>query len=425
MNLLIIDPQDDFHTKYNGHPREEGYGALAVNGSVEDSTRIIEFLPKFDNVYVSLDTHTEKHIGHHGFWKRIDNGNIEEIQGRSLLIEDGNKIIATDGESKIEIEAKDENLKEYAKNYVNGVNEKEKIEGLGKLPMCWNTHCILGEKGHDIYGPLKEALKKYTVEYFVKGQNELAEMYSIFRSEVQPKDIDGLPEKYKSGLRYNGQPDDNLTDSGKVDIDNIMDVDSTPYLITDYNENKESLLNKLIDANKDVYICGEALSHCVNYSLRDFAEYAASKKFNNKIKLVMNASSCVVLPFEGTQKLFYGNIVKLIDDIQKKKENGLGLVDIVFWNGTDFISSDSIVGFIKNFYEEESDYSEELYKKFKKDIQERLLEDNPNYMKHTKSSEAKRILKGGKRRTRKRSKRKRTQRKQKRSQRKRTRRSRR
>lgn len=426
MILLIIDPQDDFHVGYKGHPRQKGFGALAVNGSVDDSDRIIKFLPKFEKVYVSLDTHTENHIGHHGFWKRIDNGKIEEIQGRPLFIGDGEKIIAIDGESKIEIEAKDENLREYAKNYVKGVHEKEKNEGLGKLPMCWPTHCILGEAGHDIYGPLKQELQKHSVEYFVKGQNELAEMYSIFRSEVQPKDIGSLPEIYNSGLRYKGQPDDKSTDSGKVDIDNIKkSVGSTPYLTTDYNKNVGSLLNKLMDSDKDVYICGEALSHCVNYSLRDFAEYASKHNFKKKIKLVMNASSCVVLPFENKQKLFYGNIVKLIDDI-KKKENGLGLVDIVFWNGEDFIENDEIVDFIKIFYDGKSDYSEESYKSFKKEIQE-LLKKDINYMKHTASSLAK-IKKGGKRRrTRKRSKRtkRRSQRKQKRSQRKRTRRSRR
>jgi nicotinamidase-related amidase len=411
MNLLIIDPQNDFHTTYDNNPHG---GALAVNGSIEDSTRIIEFLPNFKNVYVSLDTHTEKHIGHYGFWKRKDkNKDMSVVIGKPLTF-NGESIIAND----VEIIAADSELQTYAENYVKKVLEEESENNLGKTPMCWYTHCILGKPGHNIYEPLKDKLKELkSVEYFVKGQNELAEMYSIFRSEVQPKDIKGLPEHYNSGLRYNGEPSTS-TDLGNVNIDEIASVHDNPYLITEYNKNNGSLLNKLIKEKKDVYICGEALSHCVNYSLRDFAKYASDNKFENKfenrIKLVMNASSCVVLPVEGMQKLFYKNIVKLIDDITSKKD-GLHLVDIVFWNGTDFISSDKIVSFIKTFYEGKSDTA---YSTFKNSIQSMIKQLNM-------SDEFKEKKGGKRRRTRKRSKRKRTQRKQKRSERKRTRRSRR
>ena len=57
--LLIIDPQIDFHT-----------GSLAVPHAEEDAKKIVELINsgKFDEIHVSLDTHTKNHIGHSGFY---------------------------------------------------------------------------------------------------------------------------------------------------------------------------------------------------------------------------------------------------------------------------------------------------------------------------------------------------------------------
>ena len=61
MNILIIDPQVDFH---------EG-GKLAVQGATDDSIRVSSFIQKqkdkLNKVFVSLDTHTHCHIGHAGY----------------------------------------------------------------------------------------------------------------------------------------------------------------------------------------------------------------------------------------------------------------------------------------------------------------------------------------------------------------------
>ena len=114
------------------------------------------------------------------------------------------------------------------------------------------------------------------------------------------------------------------------------------YLNTEFNAGGGSLYNELINGATlenpvDIYICGEALSHCVNYSLRHLVEkLKADTKEHVNVHLVLNCSSTVVLP--GPK--FFGSSVKLIDDILIKYKD---YCDIVFWDGRALISSEYIV----------------------------------------------------------------------------------
>ncbi len=100
----------------------------------------------------------------------------------------------------------------------------------------------------------------------------------------------------------------------------------------------------------DIYICGEALSHCVNYSLRHLVEKliedeAQDNKKHVKVHLVLNCSSTVVL--KGIETVFFGNSSQLINDILIKYKD---YCDIVFWNGSALISSEYIVKKTKNVF---------------------------------------------------------------------------
>jgi len=61
--LLIIDPQNDFHSG----------GSLAVPGADEDAVRLSAWIDrnifKIHNIVVTLDTHHKLHIAHAAFWQ--------------------------------------------------------------------------------------------------------------------------------------------------------------------------------------------------------------------------------------------------------------------------------------------------------------------------------------------------------------------
>ncbi len=177
-------------------------------------------------------------------------------------------------------------------------------------------------------------------KYYKKGENELAEMYSIFKSELQPEEIDnGKSEGNRFTAYFNGKPATSGNKTGNVTeqikkIQNGEGEGGEAYLNTEFNASPGSfvrfgslyrpgsLYSELIQGAKprspvDIYICGEALSHCVNYSLRHLVEKliedeAQDNKKHVKVHLVLNCSSTVVLEL-GPK--FFGNSVKLIDDI--------------------------------------------------------------------------------------------------------------
>ena len=85
--LLVIDPQNDFtdasYTNHDGSKSKFGdlyLGKLCVGGASGDYERLITLLDTngkdFNEIHVSLDTHTEKHIGHPKFWKQYDGNDI-------------------------------------------------------------------------------------------------------------------------------------------------------------------------------------------------------------------------------------------------------------------------------------------------------------------------------------------------------------
>ena len=210
--LLIIDPQNDFHPG----------GSLGIEGANEDSVRIAELIRTkgdlIDDIYVTLDSHHRLHLAHGVCWK---NAAGESPQPFTLIknedIQAGTWV------------PRDESLMEYVLYYTQALEKK------GRFVMCiWPEHCLIGTPGHAVVPVLNEALQEWvskkmrTVNYVMKGTNCMTEMYSALCAEVPI-------------------PDDPST---KVD----------PLLI-----------DKLNEATR-VLICGEAKSHCVNYTMRDLAD---------------------------------------------------------------------------------------------------------------------------------------------------------
>ena len=231
--LLIIDPQNDFH---------DG-GSLAVPGSVEDASRIADFIDRkgdaISNIYVTMDSHHVLHIAHRRFWKK---GNTSEIMHPDPFTPISNESI-----KKGDWEPVDTSLRDYALQYT------DKLEASGKFGLLiWPEHCLIGSPGHNVFDRIQTAIHHWEhktgriPEYIHKGTNCLTEMYSIFKAEVPVED----------------------------DPSTSMNVD---------------LVKKLTE-HDDIVVMGQALSHCVNYSVRDLVEYLLSNGKDGGIEQVKRIS---------------------------------------------------------------------------------------------------------------------------------------
>lgn len=230
--LLIIDPQNDFHPG----------GALAVTGANEDSTRIAELiennLDKIGNITVTLDTHHKMHIAHGAFWKDKEGNSPNPF---TLISENDIK------EGKWA--PTDPKHAEHALKYV------QTLEANKRFVMCiWPEHCLIGTPGHAVSPLLNPALQNWavhhltTVDYVLKGQNCLTEMYSALKADVE---IEG----------------DCSTKINTALIESLQTYDK-------------------------VLVCGEALSHCVNFTTRDLVDHWPKENLS-KICILKDAASSV------------------------------------------------------------------------------------------------------------------------------------
>eukprot|EP00658_Telonema_sp_P-2_P038354 TRINITY_DN2753_c0_g1_i9.p1 TRINITY_DN2753_c0_g1~~TRINITY_DN2753_c0_g1_i9.p1 ORF type:complete len:298 (+),score=65.56 TRINITY_DN2753_c0_g1_i9:153-1046(+) len=239
--LVIIDPQVDFHPPS---------GSLAVPGAVEDTERIAELLDrhqdKIDRVVVSLDTHHVLHIANPGYWRDREHHwpapfttiSAEDIKNGSF-------------------HPADESNASWALQYA------EALEADGRFKICiWPEHCLIGTVGHTVQPVLLAALERWaharlrTVEYVLKGLNNRTEMYSALKAEVPVQDDPGTQLNTK-------------------------------------------LTRSLHDST--VVVCGQAKSHCVNYTMRDLL----AGWEGDPARLVLLSDGCSAVPgFEASANEF-------------------------------------------------------------------------------------------------------------------------
>uniref|UniRef100_K3WLC1 Uncharacterized protein n=1 Tax=Globisporangium ultimum (strain ATCC 200006 / CBS 805.95 / DAOM BR144) TaxID=431595 RepID=K3WLC1_GLOUD len=246
--MLIIDQQVDFHPG----------GSLAIPTANDDAERITAFITKhsakLSQLVFTLDSHQRYHIAHGIFW--------EDAQGESpapfTLIT--NKEIA-DGVWR----PRDPELKEYVLAYT------QSLEKSGKFTLCiWPEHCVIGTPGHNLVENVRNAALEWTkqslkqIQYVMKGSNSFTEHYSALRAEFE--------------------------------------LSHDPA--TSLNQN---LVNVLKHADK-VVICGEALSHCVNYTVRDLVDAWPAERIQDLVILTDCASP--VTGFESSGEQFLSDMAE-------------------------------------------------------------------------------------------------------------------
>jgi nicotinamidase-related amidase len=209
-HLLLIDPQNDFC---------DPKGTLFVPGADQDCARLAAFIDApdvpatFDAVTVTLDCHSSYAIFHPAFWRCRDASHpapFTEITHEAIRAGDFAPV--------------DASLQDYTLRYT------EALERGGRYKLCiWPPHCLAGTWGHCVDPTLRAALDRWevrhpgkSVHYVLKGANPLTEHYSAFRPEVSDP----------------------------------ADPPSSAFIAS-------------LAAADRIYVTGQALSHCVLFTLRD------------------------------------------------------------------------------------------------------------------------------------------------------------
>jgi len=277
--LLIIDAQKDFHLG----------GSLAIPTANEDAARIAALLKnhadKFDRVFATLDSHQKLHIGNPCFWiekatgknpspftiisaQDLREGKYAQHPGLRLpsnLSEVLDPQIFQGREKVLKGDAVTLDLPKYCLEYA------ERLEAKGRFQInIWPEHCLIGTEGHALVEPIQESISYWSsltggsVNWVLKGQNLLTEMYSAFEADV--------PVSKETALNTH-------------------------------------VLQSLLQGCDQLVVCGQAMSHCVNYTLRDIVANWPNDRLSQIVLLTDGASA--VPGFESAAEQFQADMKAL------------------------------------------------------------------------------------------------------------------
>ncbi|EQC37429.1 hypothetical protein SDRG_05032 [Saprolegnia diclina VS20] len=247
--LFIIDPQVDFHPG----------GSLAIPTANDDAERTAVFIRKhmgaITQLVITLDSHQRLHIAHGVFWKDLDGVSPAPFT-----------LITSADVASGKWSPRAPELQAYAYEYTKA------LEAGGRFTLCiWPEHCIIGTKGQAIVDVVHDAALEWSrvsrrpITYVQKGSNCYTEHYSALRADVE------LPHDPETSLNVG-----------------------------------------LIDALKTagvVAVCGQALSHCVNFTVRDLVQHWPAGRASD-IAILTDCTSPVA-GFESSGADFIADMSKL------------------------------------------------------------------------------------------------------------------
>nr|WP_298726490.1 cysteine hydrolase family protein [uncultured Steroidobacter sp.] len=225
--LLIIDPQNDFCDRQ---------GTLFVPGAAEDMQRLAGFVhsarSQLGEIVVTMDSHPSVAIERPTFWRRADG------QPVAPFTQITHAQVAAGEYAPIDASLRGEVL-----SYLQALE----AQGRYKL-MVWPVHCVIGAWGHNIHGPVFDAVGEWERQVqrgafkALKGQNPLTEQYSAVRAEVPRAD--------------------------------------DPRTQTDHE-----LIEKCRPRTGLLIVAGEAASHCVSATLEDLFEAFSDEEIRRVVLL--------------------------------------------------------------------------------------------------------------------------------------------
>jgi len=231
LHLLVIDPQNDFcdlpdaYRPLDPVSRLPRAPALPVPGAHQDMLRLAGLINRgragLTAISVTLDSHHRFDIAHPTFW----------------IARDGTAVAPFTQVSAADVRAQ-KYLPRHPAALPLALNYLDKLEAAGRYQlMVWPVHCEIGTWGNNIHDDVRAAYSHWEesslgiVAKLAKGSNPWTEHYSAVMAEVP--------------------------DSGDPD--------------TQFNT---KFVTTLAEADQ-VYIAGEAGSHCVKATVEHIADYFA------------------------------------------------------------------------------------------------------------------------------------------------------
>lgn len=257
VHLFVVDAQKDFCLPG---------GALFVGGrsgrgALDDTRRLVEFvyrsLGRITEITVTLDTHYPHQVFFPAFWLDGE-GNVpaphrfvtgDDVRAGRLRPRPELASWLAGGDAAW--------LLRQAEFYC------DELEATGKYRLyLWPPHGLLGGEGHLLTGAVQQArlfhafVRGARGEVVVKGDEPLAESYSVFAPEVR--------------LRVDGAP---------------------------FARRPDALAYRLLEADA-VVVAGEAASHCVKSSVEDLLGEieALDPRLAGKVYLLADCMSSVAVP---------------------------------------------------------------------------------------------------------------------------------
>lgn len=240
--LLCIDMQNDFI---------EG-GSLPVSGSIKDIENLTRFIynnmENISSIMCSMDMHSPYQIFHPCWWKNSEGENPNPYT--IITYED-----IKNGAWKPVIGNPEESI-EYVENL-----EKN---GEGKRKLCiWPYHCIIGTEGNTLENEFSKMVyfhsivRKTNNVIIQKGTDPYSEMYGIIKPEYS-----------------------------KTNFINIQVL-------------------KAIEEYDEIYVAGEASSHCVMESVKQIAEYFSMRPdITKRITILKDCTSSIAGYEDETTEIF-------------------------------------------------------------------------------------------------------------------------
>lgn len=276
--LLLIDVQKDFHPG----------GSLAIPSADADALRTATFIARnsssISRIVATMDSHQKLDIAHPCFWtdasgKHPDPFTListENIRSGKWIPRKDLKhpvnspfvdaaILSQGGEVPNNLFSDDGSTLDIVQHCILYT---ERLEAKGRFQLCiWPEHCIIGSPGHSVVDVVMDAIEGWSratggsVEWVQKGQNNLTESYSALSAEV--------PVSEETSFNQD------VFDSLKKDTEKLV-------------------------------VCGQALSHCVNYTVRDIVEHWPEDEVG-KLTLLSDCASAVP-GFEEAGELFVSDM---------------------------------------------------------------------------------------------------------------------
>ena len=256
LHLLVIDPQNDFCDLPAGSLPAGHAPALPVPGAHQDMLRVAQLIGDagagLTQISITLDAHHRYDIAHPTFW-RTDAGEpvapFTQISAQALR--DGQYVPAAPGAGP------------RAQAYLDALE----LAGRYQL-MVWPVHCEIGSWGQNVHAAVRAAYNEWEVAQLQvvaklsKGSNPWTEHYSAVMAEVP-------------------DPQDPASQQNTAFLDTLLPA-------------------------QQIYVCGEAGSHCVKASTEHIADYLTQQQGAHAVRKLVLLTDCMspVTGFEEQQRNF-------------------------------------------------------------------------------------------------------------------------